>query len=133
MKRLFLLIFTWWNSATAGTLLWTSLFGEFVGEDEFGNRYYRRRGARSWREERRWVVYAGDAEPEGSAVPAGWNAWLHRNLEQAPSEQPLTVKRWEKPHLPNLTGTAAAYVPPGHESRGGKRAPATGDYEPWRP
>ena len=123
----------WLQFNNLGTHLFTKRHGELVGEDEFGNRYYRERGAKSWRQERRWVVYAGDAEPEGSTVPAGWNAWLHRNLEHAPSERPLQVKRWEKPHLPNLTGTTAAYVPPGHESRGGRRAPATGDYEAWRP
>jgi NADH:ubiquinone oxidoreductase subunit len=26
-----------------------------------------------------------------------------------------------------------AYVPPGHERRGGQRQRATGDYEAWRP
>jgi hypothetical protein len=41
MKTFFLRFFTWWNGATFGTLVWTSLYGEFVGEDEFGNRYYR--------------------------------------------------------------------------------------------
>ena len=123
----------WLQFNNLGTHLFTRRRGELVGEDEQGNRYYKERGARSWRTERRWVVYAGDAEPEGSAVPPGWNAWLHRNREWPPSEKPLEVKRWEKPHQPNLTGTAAAYVPPGHESRGGKRAPATGDYEAWRP
>ena len=123
----------WLQFNNLGTHLFTRRRGELVGEDEQGNRYYKERGARSWRTERRWVVYAGDAEPEGSAVPPGWNAWLHRNREWPPSEKPLEVKRWEKPHQPNLTGTAAAYVPPGHESRGGHRAPATGDYEAWRP
>ena len=32
-----------------------------------------------------------------------------------------------------LTGTALAYRPPGHTLKGGHRAPATGDYEPWTP
>jgi NADH:ubiquinone oxidoreductase subunit len=43
------------------------------------------------------------------------------------------VQRWEKEHLPNLSGSAVAYVPSGHERRGGQRHSATGDYEPWRP
>ena len=34
MKTFFLRFFTWWNGATFGTLLTTSLYGEFVGEDE---------------------------------------------------------------------------------------------------
>jgi NADH:ubiquinone oxidoreductase subunit len=38
-----------------------------------------------------------------------------------------------KERLPNLTGTPAAYLPPGAIERGGQRAPATGDYEAWRP
>ena len=126
-------VLRWLQFNRLGTELFTRRRGELVGKDEFGNAYYRTRGARTASEERRWVVYAGDGEPEASTVPPGWNAWLHHNLEKAPSEQPLPTKPWEKPHLPNLNGTPAAYLPPGHELRGGKRAPATGDYEPWRP
>ena len=40
---------------------------------------------------------------------------------------------WQKPHLPNATGTAASYRPPGHDYEGGHRARATGDYEAWTP
>ena len=41
MKTFLLRFFTWWNGQTFGTQVWTTLYGEFVGEDEFGNRYYR--------------------------------------------------------------------------------------------
>ncbi len=88
---------------------------------------------RDWRAERRWVVYAGDIEADGSLVPPGWHAWLNHSREKPPSEDPLPTKRWEKEHQPNLSGSLQAYVPPGHERRGGQRAPATGDYEAWRP
>ena len=37
-------IFTWWQGATLNTLFHTWRKGELVGEDEFGNRYYRTRG-----------------------------------------------------------------------------------------
>ena len=40
---------------------------------------------------------------------------------------------WEVDYTPNATGTAAAYRPAGALERGGKRAPATGDYEAWSP
>ena len=33
MKQFWLKIFTWWNSQTFGTQLWTWRFGELVGED----------------------------------------------------------------------------------------------------
>src|SRR5215475_3521173 len=54
--------FTWWNGWTYGTQVWTSLYGELVGEDEFGNRYYRTRGGKidpTLGFERRWVIYNG--------------------------------------------------------------------------
>ncbi len=123
----------WLSYNRLGTHLFTRRRGELVGEDEFGNRYYRARQGDGWQAERRWVVYAGEGEPEASTVPPGWNAWLHHNLEHPPSERPLPTKSWERPHQPNLSGTPAAYVPPGHVRRGGQREPATGDYEPWRP
>lgn len=122
----------WLKNNALGTYLMT-LRGEPVGVDEIGNRYYRGRGAKDWRLERRWVVYAGDGEIEPSAVPPGWHAWLAHNLERPPSDAPLATKRWEQPHQPNLSGTPQAYMPPGHAVRGGKRDPAIGDYEAWRP
>ncbi len=42
----FVRLFTWWNRATLSTGLWTLLYGERVGEDEFGNVYYRTRGGK---------------------------------------------------------------------------------------
>lgn len=90
-----------------------------------------RQGTR-WQDEKRWVVFAGDPDP--TCVPPGWYGWLHRRIEKAPSEQALkTHQRWEKERLPNLTGTAAAYLPPGDVRRGGQRLRAPGDYEAWRP
>jgi NADH:ubiquinone oxidoreductase subunit len=68
----------WWNGWTIGTQVWTSLYGEFVGEDEFGNRYFRTRGGKidpNLGFERRWVIYNGVAE--ASTVPPSWHGWLH--------------------------------------------------------
>lgn len=123
----------WLHANALGTYLLTRRKGELVGQDELGNRYYRERGAKDWRTERRWVVFADGTDIDGSLVPPGWHGWLNHAREKAPSEAPLTVKRWEKEHLPNLSGSPQAYVPPGHERRGGQRQRATGDYEPWRP
>ncbi len=117
--------------ATIGTLLKTWLVGRKVGEDSFGNCYYRGRGRTGYRRERRWVVYKGI--PEASKVPAEWHAWLHHTVEEPLTESAAKAKPWQKPHLPNLTGTPAVYRPAGHDFSGGERAPATGDYEPWTP
>src|SRR6476620_9336257 len=64
MKAFLIRFFTWWNGQTFGTQVWTSLYGEFVGEDEFGNRYYRTKGGKIdpvLLFERRWVIYNGIA------------------------------------------------------------------------
>ena len=115
---------------TLGTRLYTMMFGQLVGTDSQGNRYYRdRRGVQRWRREKRWVLYKG--EPEASRVPPEWHGWLHSIAKEPPGDyQP---KPWQKAHQPNLTGTPAAYLPPGHTLRGGQREAATGDYQPWVP
>ena len=112
-----------------GTWLFTRLHGELVGTDSFGNRYYVDRRTKGSKRERRWVIYQGAVE--ASKVPAEWHGWLHGNTGAAPSK--TEARAWQKPHLPNLTGTAQAYLPPGHTLRGGQRSKATGDYEPWTP
>jgi len=113
-------IFTWWNSATIGTRLFTSRKGVKVGEDEQGNVYYQEKNGR-----RRWVIYK-NGPVEASRVPAEWHGWLHYTVNETPSEQKVVVKSWEKEHQPNLTGSVSAYVP---------EAPRTKEpeYEAWRP
>ncbi len=112
-----------------GTRLFTMLHGRRVGTDAAGNVYYEDRKARSGTRVRRWVAYAG--VPEASAVPPEWHAWLHYTTAAPLSGTPR--RAWMKPHAENLTGTPAGYRPPGHDYRGGVRAPATGDYEAWTP
>ena len=87
MKTFLLRLFTWWNGQTFGTQLWTALYGEFVGEDEFGNRYYRTKGGKidpTLGFERRWVIYNGIAE--ASIVPPSWHGWLHHAVDVPPTE-----------------------------------------------
>jgi NADH:ubiquinone oxidoreductase subunit len=109
----------------------TWLSGELIGEDAYGNRYYRDKRIPEGQRERRWVVYSKEAEP--TRVPPGWVGWLHGRIKEPPSEEPLPSPHFEAEPLPNATGTAEAYLPPGAVQRGGQRAPATGDYEAWRP
>lgn len=112
-----------------GTLLLTRFFGELVGTDQYGNRYYRSSKLRRYQRERRWVIYKGT--DEASKVPPEWHAWLHHTAPEPLTDRPRYS--WQKPHLPNLTGTAHSYRPLGHELMGGQRARATGDYEAWVP
>jgi NADH:ubiquinone oxidoreductase subunit len=134
MKTFILRLFTWWNGQTFGTQLWTWLYGEFVGEDEFGNRYYRTKGGQidpTLGLERRWVIYNGLAE--ASKVPPSWHGWLHHVVDAPPTQEQARSYPWEKPHRPNLTGTPAAYRPSGSTLAQGRRPKATGDYKAWVP
>jgi len=121
-----------------GTRLFTWWKGELVGSDQLGNRYYIEKGARPRirgggrpSRERRWVIYDGEAE--ASRVPPEWHAWLHHSVDAPPRPGQWPNYPWQKEHLPNLSGTPLAYRPPGSLLRGGRRAPASGDYEPWTP
>lgn len=115
---------TWWNGQTLNTRLWTWRNGVRVGEDGQGNVFYQTRDGK-----RRWVIYNG--ESEASRVDPDWHGWLHFTWDEPPTDKPLTHKPWEKPHHENLTGTMAAYAPPG-SIRKGVPAPRA-DYEAWSP
>ncbi|RGP39724.1 NADH dehydrogenase [Altererythrobacter insulae] len=123
-------IFTWWNGATIGTMLYTARKGEQVGTDAQGNKYYRSKPKEGERE-RRWVIY--DGNNDASRVPAEWHGWLHGAFDDVPESHLPPAKIWEVDYTPNATGTANAYRPAGALERGGKRAKASGDYEAWSP
>ena len=127
-------LFTWWNQATLSTGLHTLLHGERVGQDEFGNVYYRRRGGKIDKAlgfERRWVICKGLAE--GSATPPGWYGWLHHTVDTPPTQENYEPKPWQLAYQENKTGTAQAYRPPGSLLATGRRAPSDGDYGAWSP
>jgi len=124
---LFSEIFIWWQGQTMGTRFFTWRKGRHVGTDEQGNRYYIAKDGT----DRRWVIYNGLAE--ASHVPPDWHGWLHHTVDVPPTEENYTPREWQKPHVPNMTGTPYAYRPQGSLHRGAQRPPATGDYQAWRP
>lgn len=124
LKTTLLRALTWWNGQTLNTQIWTARHGVKVGEDAQGNVFYRNRD-----DSRRWVIFNGEAE--ASRITPDWHGWLHRTWDEPPTDKPLIHKDWEKPHEPNLTGTALAYAPAG-SLRQADPAPRA-DYEAWSP
>ena len=121
--------FTWWTGATWGTM--AGLRGKTkVGEDSLGNLYYEG-GRDTAGRPRRWVIYSGSND--ASRIPPEWFGWLHHQIDDVPERALPPVRPWQKPPLPNLTGTTSAYRPSGALEAGGVRAAATGDYEAWTP
>ena len=115
---------TWWNGSTLNMQLWSRRKGVRVGEDASGNVYYETAD-----KVRRWVMFNGEAE--ASRVSPEWHGWLHHTYKTPPTETPLPRKTWEKPHLPNLTGTSEAYAPAGSLRRAEPKPRS--DYEAWSP
>lgn len=113
-----------------GTFLFTLVHGRQVGTDEFGNRYFEARRRRQGKHLKRWVLYHG--RNEASKVPAHWHGWLHYTHDK-PIPEAAHKYGWQKEHLPNLTGTTGRYLPQGSIEKGGQRAKATADYQPWQP
>ena len=121
--------FTWWTGASLGTML--GLRGKKrVGEDALGNVYYEG-GRDTAGNPRRWVIFVGSNE--ATRVPPEWFAWLRHQVDAVPDKSLPPQRTWQKPAVPNLTGTALAYRPAGALEKGGRRAAATGDYEAWTP
>lgn len=122
--------FTWWTGASLGTMTWGLRDKARVGEDGLGNVYYEG-GRDTHGNPRRWCIYSGSNE--GSRVPPEWFAWLHHQVDAVPDKALPPPRPWQKPAVPNMTGTALAYRPSGAMEKGGRRAAATGDYEAWTP
>ena len=95
-------IFVWWHRQTFGTFLKTLFFGKFVGQDKFGNKYYRSK------KDERWVIYSDSVD--ASKITNDWFLWMHHTVDKIPD---ITEKRyiWQKDHSENMTGTNKSYKP----------------------
>ena len=114
-------IFTWWNSQTFGTFLYTIFFGKFVGKDEFGNKYYQNK------KNNRWVIYKD--EINASKITSDWFSWIHHTTDTIPSNLIKKKYSWQKPHQDNQPGSKKAYKP-------NKIIKTTKEFqknEPWKP
>lgn len=126
MKQFIAELFIWWHHQTLGMRVKTWIKGKLVGEDDAGNKYYMDR-----KSGRRWVIYDGPAE--ASAIPPGWHGWMHYRTDELPTDKNYAPRDWQKPHVPNMTGTSAAYRPAGSLLNSGERPKVTGDYDAWSP
>jgi len=129
MLKLIKQAFTWWNGQTISTMLYTRFFGQNVGHDEFGNEYYMSKAKTN--KKKRWVIYNGYAD--SSKVPARWHTWLHGVVDEIPTKQKRSDKKWMRSHLPNLTGSDSAYRPSGSLSKKRDNKEQKGNYESWTP
>ena len=98
---------------------------DLIGEDQYGNKYYRKK-----KSDKRFVIFKGKVE--ASKIPPMWHAWLHKITSKPPLKR-RKIYEWQKDHLPNLTGTAFAVKPKGSLLEKGFRQKSSADYESWIP
>eukprot|EP00026_Physarum_polycephalum_P018496 Phypoly_transcript_20105.p1 GENE.Phypoly_transcript_20105~~Phypoly_transcript_20105.p1 ORF type:complete len:164 (+),score=15.02 Phypoly_transcript_20105:53-544(+) len=108
-------------------------FGELVGVDKFGNRYYEDKNESLLRD--RWVEFSdySDGIPDASRIPPEWHAWIHR-ITDSPGGSPQFVAltpKYKREWRPNPTGGPLTYTPPNFvlnpEYRGAKNSAARTD------
>ena len=114
-------IFTWWHRQTVGTFIYTLFTGKFVGNDQFGNKYY------SNSKGKRWVIYKNDIE--ASKIPPEWHLWIHYLSKDKPVDKTSSFS-WQKKYEGNLTGTERAHKPEGSLSTNPKKNMKK--YETWK-
>ena len=114
-------LFIWWNGQTIGTLIYTKLFGVFVGNDEHGNNYFTTKDGK-----KRWVNYKGDCD--SSLISPFWHSWLHKTTNKIPysnqevknnNDEILKIKQQnlKKPYNPKSSYNSSLY----------------NDYTAWKP
>ena len=96
-------IFIWWNQDTIGTKIFTIFSGKLVGEDNFGNKYYKNKSGK------RWVIYKD--EIDASKIPNEWYSWIHFIKNKIENSHEIKKYNWQKPHKSNQTGTNNSYHP----------------------
>ena len=111
-------IFTWWNHQTFGTRITIFLFGKFVGKDDLGNKYYQTKKGK------RFIIYNG--EVDASKIPNEWYSWMHFTKNKIENIHDLNKYEWQKPHLPNQTGTENSYHPNKNNEQNNKK------YKSWK-
>ena len=113
------------------TLLYTWVFGKFVGQDDFDNKYYCNSKDYYDLNSKRWVLFSKEIDP--TLIPPHWHAWLHKSIDVPPINY-CHKYSWQKDHKPNMTGTKDAHFPPSNPlSKDYKPDQIKADYESWSP
>jgi len=106
------------------------LTSTLIGQDKFGNSYYESQRLDWLGRKKRSVIYNGLSE--ASKIQSQWFAWLHHQTDTPPESNSFAYA-WQKPRLPNLTGTKQAYFPALHLKSKKRDSVPKVHYQAWRP
>lgn len=120
------------------TLMYLSIFGRLVGEDNYGNKYFELKKKDFFGRKRRVCLFRGRAE--ASNIPPEWHLFMHYQHES--SKIPVNIRKykWQRNYLPDLTLSSIKYLPKNHLLHNSKtnlyNAKGGGDpfkFRSWKP
>ncbi|ODV85078.1 hypothetical protein CANARDRAFT_28792 [[Candida] arabinofermentans NRRL YB-2248] len=89
--------------------------GHFMGEDDFGNKYYETDNPEEIHMRTRWVEYKDFHRFDAAHMEPGWHYWLAYGTDTPPSKLTPETKaktfQLTEVHPINYTFTKGAYVP----------------------
>ncbi|KAG1681132.1 hypothetical protein FOA52_015574 [Chlamydomonas sp. UWO 241] len=86
-------------------------YGEHMGTDKFGNRYYENNSG-PWHR-KRWVLYHDEFDYNPTTVPAEWHGWLEGISDFRPGNYEFPKPIYGIEHFKSKTGTPECYNPKG--------------------
>lgn len=86
--------------------------GIFVGEDEYGNKYYELSRKDYLGRKKRYCLFFG--APEASKIPPEWHLFMHHQIDAKDVIKTPRRYIWQKMFLPDLTLSCARYLPKQH-------------------
>jgi len=90
--------------------------GVYVGQDEYGNKYFESRDSDISLKSRWYEPPAERKQDFNPAVPPEWHAWMHHIVESPPTVRPPPQPQYELKYDPvdlSQMGFKAKYLPPG--------------------
>ncbi len=106
-----------------GTLIYSFLFGEKVGQDTKGNKFYTNKRKKN----KKWVLFKNKIDPTQLSVE--WHQWLTDLDNFDVPKTSLKDYKWQKNRDINHTGTKKAYHPQSFKKKHKKDT----NNEIWRP
>ena len=92
--------------------IYLQLFGNKVGEDEYGNQFFELKRVDYLGRRKRYCLYKGS--PEASKISPEWHPFMHYQIDAKDVKTTFRQYKWQKPYVPDTTLSQNKYLPKEH-------------------